>query len=542
MKKILSNAGLLCLFILISCHQEILEQQPVPPISGEAGSADFTKFVSIGNSLTAGYQAGALFQVGQDNSYPNIMAEQFAYVSENDQFDQPDTNSENGCFNPTGGCTRGRLILFDADGAGTAATPAPAPAGTPTMPAPYNTGPADHGLSLAPYPNDKKAALNNFGVPGIILAQILTPATGGPAISGNPAYNPYYRRFASNPSNDGATGSTILGDALAAQPTFFSFWLGNNDVLGYATSGGSGAIPMTSAAAFEGYYETAINTILGSNDDLKGVVGNIPDITTIPFFKTVAWNVVKLDAATAGALTTQLANNYNGFLSVMVTNTLITEAEKTKRLLAYTAGSNGILITDETLTDLSPYMVGPAAALLPYAKARQATIADLVCLTAGGYLGRPVDITGDGIPDGVNGVSIPLINSTSATTMAAKGDDLILLPTEITAIQERIVAFNAIISSVVDGSGGRLALADINTKFANVFNRVTTSVDGLPVNATFAPPSGLFSEDGVHPNNRGSAYIAKAFIEAINAKFGATVPLPNIARKHSTGLPVFPNP
>ena len=92
MKKLLSNAGLLCLFILISCHQEILEQQPVPEITGEAGSADFTKFVSLGNSLTAGYQAGALFQEGQDHSYPTIMAAQFAYVSENDEFNQPNTN------------------------------------------------------------------------------------------------------------------------------------------------------------------------------------------------------------------------------------------------------------------------------------------------------------------------------------------------------------------------------------------------------------------------------------------------------------------
>src|SRR6185436_9297743 len=279
----------------------------------------------------------------------------------------------------------------------------------------FNTGPSNNGLALAPY-TGTKANLNNFGVPGIILAQILTPATGGPS-SSNPAFNPYYARFATNPSTNGTTGSTILGDALATNPTFFSFWIGNNDVLGYATSGGlpNGiGTQLTDAALFAGYYQTAITTILGSNANLKGVVANIPDVTTIPFFKTVAWNVIALDATTAGQLTAQLANNYNAFLAGMVTNQIITDAEKTKRLLAYTAGYNGILINDETLTDLSPYMAGPYAGLLPYAIARQTKSSDLTCLTAGGYLGKNVDITGDGIPDGVNGVSIPLVNTTSA--------------------------------------------------------------------------------------------------------------------------------
>src|SRR5260221_486293 len=78
-----------------------------------------------------------------------------------------------------------------------------------------------------PYTGDK-TKLNNFGVPGILLGQALIPQTGGPS-TGNPYYNGLYARFASNPGT-----STIIGDALATQPTFFTFDLGNNDVLGYA--------------------------------------------------------------------------------------------------------------------------------------------------------------------------------------------------------------------------------------------------------------------------------------------------------------------
>ncbi|GIV36298.1 MAG: outer membrane protein [Cyclobacteriaceae bacterium] len=544
MKPLKLYSLLLTLLLVLSCEQEVLVPQapePEEPPTGTSGSANFTKFVSIGNSLTAGFMAGALFDFGQQNSYPAIMAEHFAYVSENDPFDQPMTGSVNGCYNPTGGCTLGRLVLFDPDGPGGPATPAPAPAGTPGLPAPYNTTSTDHLLALAPYTGNK-ANLNNFGVPGIILAQALTPATGGPPTS-NPAYNPYYARFASNPSTDGVNGSTILGDAIAAAPTFFSFWLGNNDVLGYATSGGlpSGVgVQMTDPTAFAGQYNAAITALLGSNPNLKGVVANIPRVTDIPFFTTIKWNSIVLDAATASQLNTNLGTNYNSFLDAMVSASVITAEERDKRRLNWSAGSNGILITDETLTDLSTYMTGPAAALLPYAQARLTTNADRVCLTAGGYLGRNVDITGDAVPDGVNGVSIPLVNTTSSGTRALKGDDLILIAEELSAIASRIEAFNASIAAVVAANSTRLALADVNAVFASLASVPGQLVDGIFINASFAPPSGVFSEDGVHPNPRGAAYLAKIFIQAINAKFGSTVPLPNISRYYGTYYPVSP--
>ncbi len=537
MKNLKLYSLLLTLLLVLSCEQEVLVPQAPEPEepTGTSGSANFTKFVSIGNSLTAGYMAGALFDFGQQNSFPAIMAEHFAYVSDNDPFDQPLTGSTNGCYNPAGSCTLGRLVLFDADGPAGPASARPVPAGSPGVPAPYNTNADDHAKSLADYTGNK-AALNNFGVPGILLGQALTPATGGPV--GNPAYNPYYKRFASDPGN-----STILGDAIAANPTFFSFWLGNNDVLGYATSGAlaSGVgIQMTDPTAFATQFNFAISSLLESNTNLKGVVANIPNVTDIPFFTTIKWNAIVLDAATATQLNNNLAVNYNNFLDAMVGASVIPPAERDKRRLNWAAGANGILINDETLTDLSPYMTGPAEALLPYAQARLTTNADRVCLTAGGYLGTNVDINGDGNPDGVNGVSIPLVNTTSAGTRALKGDDLILIPTELTAISDRIAEFNSAIAATVMANSSRLALADVNAAFAALASVPGQVVDGIFINATFAPPSGVFSEDGVHPNPRGAAYLAKIFIQAINAKFGSTVPLPNISQYYGTYFPVSP--
>jgi hypothetical protein len=45
-----------------------------------AGSADFSKYVALGDSFAAGFSDNALFIDGQKNSYPNIMATQFALV------------------------------------------------------------------------------------------------------------------------------------------------------------------------------------------------------------------------------------------------------------------------------------------------------------------------------------------------------------------------------------------------------------------------------------------------------------------------------
>jgi hypothetical protein len=524
-------SAILTSVLVVGCEQEVPELTPPQEITGEPGSADFSMYVSLGNSLTAGFQAGALFTEGQNNSYPAIMAEQFALVSENNAFNQPDINSVNGYnstySNPGSGVFRGRLVLFDADGAGPG-TPVPAPAGTPGMPAPYND------VTAADIPGayaGNKAELNNFGVPGILLGQVLTPLTGGPSTA-NPAYNPLYARFATAPGT-----STIIGDAIAKDPTFFSFWLGNNDVLGYATTGGSGAVGLTDPVAFEGQYTAAIGQLLGVGADVKGVVATIPDVTTIPFFTTVKHNAVVLDQAKVDLLNPAFAG-YNAALDGLKNpafgGAFGTAAQLDARKIVYAVGPNEILLADKDASDLGAGFdalqgagaITPAqrAALAPYEQVREAASTDIITLSAGGVLGTLVG----GNPNFINGVTIPL------------ADQYSLIPSEITAIRDRTTAFNNIIKDVVSDNSARLALADINVKFTAIVTRETTMVDGIPVNATFAPPAGLFSPDGVHPNNRGSAYIAQVFIEAINAKFGASVPLPSIATYHSTGLPVSP--
>ena len=56
-----------------------------------SGTADFSKFVALGNSLTAGYADGTVYLEGQKNSYPNILASRFSFAG-GGSFKQPLVN------------------------------------------------------------------------------------------------------------------------------------------------------------------------------------------------------------------------------------------------------------------------------------------------------------------------------------------------------------------------------------------------------------------------------------------------------------------
>ena len=84
MKNIYKCFGLLSICLgFVACEvDEIVGELPpvaeLPALNG--GSANYAKFVSVGASFTAGFTDNALFVLGQENSFPNIMAQQFANV------------------------------------------------------------------------------------------------------------------------------------------------------------------------------------------------------------------------------------------------------------------------------------------------------------------------------------------------------------------------------------------------------------------------------------------------------------------------------
>ena len=475
MKKIYNLFLAFLIATITSCTYEF----PDPEVQ-TAGSADFSKVVAVGNSLTAGYMNGALYTAGQVDSYANIIAIQMMDLGGGD-FNQPDIDAIDGFFGlaPDGTTPLGRLHYVNP------LNPAPAP----IVP----------GQFISPSYAGDKTTLNNFGIPGMRITHADFPGYGDPG-----AGNPYFARFASSPT------TTVLSDVTAANGTFFLFWLGNNDVLGYAVAGatgstdGAGSTDMTPTAVFTADYNAAIAAMTANG--AKGIIANIPNVQDIPHFTTVPWDAIAFDTsdpvddATVQALNANYAV-YNGGLDLMVGAGIgFTQEEADFRKIVFANGANGIVITDNTLTDLTGYNPG-------LVNMRMANSDDLITLTAGAVLGTLADTSN---PQSVIGVAVPL------------GEQYTLILADQNVIATRIADFNATIKAAADGSGGDIALLDMNAIFLDFANS-GAEINGSGINASIIPPAGGFSLDGVHPNSRGAAWMASMFIDKINEFFGATI-------------------
>ena len=85
MKKYIALLAVAGLFFA-SCSDDdenIIPDGPDPtqPIEYTSGTADFSRYVAVGNSLTAGLSDAALFIEGQTASYPNMLAKCVNYAS-----------------------------------------------------------------------------------------------------------------------------------------------------------------------------------------------------------------------------------------------------------------------------------------------------------------------------------------------------------------------------------------------------------------------------------------------------------------------------
>lgn len=536
------------LAISLSCEQELVggladpcpsddpsiicPEAPAPacPDDASAGNADFSKFMALGTSYAAGFQAGALFDEGQENSLAKILSTQLACVG-GAGFNQPDINTENGfnifvtpnpIVNGTSVVTLGRFKLQ-----GTPPTPTPVISGMEAIPNPQmNPG--------FMYTGDK-SALNNFSVQAILLGQIFTPAAGD-WTNPNPAvgFTPFYARFASSPGS-----STILADAVASDPTFFMFWMGMDDYLLHAAFGGDATkAPLTPleggvGTGFSNTYGAAIATILSSDPELSGVIGNFPSVFALPHFTLVPYNPVPMTGAEA-----DMANaGYAGYNQVIegLRGEPFNLEDVDARKITFAGGNNPFVIVDETLNDYGDEfdMLKAAgaiteeqrAALVPYEQVRQTTASDIIPLGTGAVLGTLADPAN---PASVRGIGVPL------------GDQYALIPAEIMAIETARNGYNAAIASVAETYSTRLALADVNAAFKTLLTNRIAITNNIAITPNINPPTGMYSEDGIHPNSRGYAFIANIFIDAINAKFGSSVPKANPGNYPATALPVNP--
>lgn len=483
---------------------------PTTPIFSE-GSADFSSFVSVGNSLTAGYSDGTLFAKGQTVSFPNILAQQFTLVG-GGEFTQPLIGDDIGGLLANGQQIAGPRRIFDV---------------TNRVPIIISGSPTTDITNVVAGP------YNNMGVPGAKSFHLLAPGYG--SIANFPdAANPYFIRMASAPD------ATVIGDAMAMSPTFFSLWIGNNDVLGYATSGGDGSDSITEKATFDFALTTLVQTITSAG--AKGIISNIPNVADAPYFTTVPHAPLDPTNPDFGPQIPTL----NGIFGQLNQVYAFLGMDERSIVFSQTAAS-AVVIKDETLVDISaqieavlngspefplfvqqfglPAEAAPGVAALLgsiYGQTRQANENDLLVLTSRNVIGTvnldvmaflqtqnlPAALAGQ---FAVEGITNPL------------EDKWVLLPSEQDEVAVATADFNETILNLATQND--IAFFDVNAFFNGV------AATGFQAGGAFLTADyvtgGAFSLDGVHLSPRGYAVVANQLIGLINEKYGSTIPKVN---------------
>jgi hypothetical protein len=419
--------------ILVSCKPEL-----DVPAAGK-GSMDVTKYIAIGNSISAGYADNALYYDGQMVSYPNLLARQFQLIG-GGEFNQPLVPASS---LGVGASMNAKLVLApstDCMGVTSLAPQFAAQNGDLTI---FATSVAAQG------------PFNNLSVPGLKATTVVYPGYGD-YTKGTGNYNPFFTRMVADPQS-----ASVLSEAVAQNPTFFSLFIGSDDVMGYAISGGAAdAITPSSGPAgfgFDASVDAIVNTMIANG--AKGVIAGLPTLEAMPYFNTVPFNGLLLDEANANALT----------------------AAYSPLGMTFQPGPNAFVIEDAN---------APGGM-------RKITQDEHILL------------------------SIPQDSLKCAGwgSMKAIPNQYVLTVDELTQINNAITAYNAKLKSLADANG--LAYVDVNAFMSHA--KTGMMFNGVAMNTQFVT-GGIFSLDGIHLTPLGNALLANEFIKSINSKYGSTIP------------------
>ncbi len=377
-----------------------------------AAQLDFTTYVALGDSLTAGFASGALMDWHQERSYPAVLAHQAgAPVFEQPLVSQP-----------------GLPPILEL------VSLAPA-----TVIAPVGLVPGQPVNAAYPAP------YNNLGIPGANLFDMLFQ-TGD---INNLIQGDFSTVMFDIVLRDGTF--TALEQSIGLQPTFMTVWIGNNDVLGAVLSATpADGVTLTPVEFFAELYRNAIGALV-TNTSADIVLFNLPYPTSIPFTTSIGPLVEIPDVGTVPL-----------------------------------AADTGPLSADDLVTF-------PAGALI-----------------AQGY-GLP---GGPPLPDNLN--------------LLTGEPGYVLRAAEVEVINDRIDAFNQVIADV--GAAFDCPVFDANAIFSRIAARQDLpTFGGFELTADFLI-GGIFSYDGIHPQNIGSAYLAFELIEFLNALYSDSIPQVDMAQ------------
>ena len=217
------------------------------PRTTPAGGELFARYVSLGNSITAGFQSNGLNDSLQVRAYPVLLAQAAGAAFESPLVAQP-------------GCPRPFL----------------APLGTTGR-----VGTADSCVRT-----NNPRFINNVAVPGARIAEIVGPPSGSAA-----QIQPLL------------LGARTQAMAMAAvDPTFVSLWIGNNDALEATLSGRLGPAAagadstLTRLASFQAHLNSIVDAINAAEPQGVMVVGVVNAIMGAPLIQPGAYFFAARDA------------------------------------------------------------------------------------------------------------------------------------------------------------------------------------------------------------------------------------------------------
>lgn len=397
-------------------------------------TAQFNHYVALGDSLTAGVEGNCLVERNQEASFPAVLAHQL----HQSDFQQPLVQELAPSSPLVGNPCLGAVQAPPSFSVGVIS----------------QQGPPLNAQLARPY--------DNLGIPGANVGDLVNLTQGN--LDGTTAQRfsvLVLRNVPGSPFN----GLNAVTEANALGPDLITLWIGSNDVLGAALSGV--AIPgvtITPQNTFESQYEAVLEAIAQNGRTI--VVGNVPDVTSIPFTTTVPSRL-----AIPGGTTPVLGPGNDTYPCTPV------------------APDQGCPVPDGTLVTL------PASALL------------------GQGIGVPVALGGTGLPL-PNGSFVP-----PATLVPG----VLLYPDEVAEIQSFVEAYNNIIETQVTGVGGHVV--DLNALLEDI-RAHGYHIGGLTLSSAFLS-GGLFSADGFHPSSIGYTVIADAFIRTMNLELGTEIPRPD---------------
>lgn len=215
----------------------------------------FARYVSMGNSITAGFQSAGINDSTQVLSYANLLSKQMQTP-----FFQPLLNRP--------GCPPPIVNVFLRTVVG--------PPLNPALPC---------------------ALRKQVGVPPPFLNDVAVPGAGSEDVLSNlsPSSSP-------NPLTTLMLGGMTQIQAMQrANPSFVSVWIGNNDVLGPATDTANAGNPaeVLDPTVFAARYDSILDAIDQTAARGKGILIGVNDVVTIPY---LSYGSIYLGAKLAGGL------------------------------------------------------------------------------------------------------------------------------------------------------------------------------------------------------------------------------------------------